>query len=51
MLTLSPAVVLNFLKQSEAYLDSLDWIQGYSWFAFFVSPQLYFIEDAKSVDA
>ncbi|KAJ6569315.1 hypothetical protein B0H19DRAFT_1373525 [Mycena capillaripes] len=29
------AVVLDFLKQSEAYLDSLDWIQGYSWFAFF----------------
>ncbi|KAJ7877183.1 hypothetical protein B0H13DRAFT_2668458 [Mycena leptocephala] len=28
-------VVLNFLKQSEASFDSFDWIQGYSWFAFF----------------
>ncbi|KAJ7281408.1 hypothetical protein C8J57DRAFT_1500111 [Mycena rebaudengoi] len=28
-------VVLDFLKQSQAYLDSLDWIEAYSWFAFF----------------
>ncbi|KAJ7892210.1 glycosyl hydrolase catalytic core-domain-containing protein [Mycena leptocephala] len=33
--SIDDAVVLNFLKQSETYLDSLDWIQGYSWFAFF----------------
>ncbi|KAJ6569326.1 hypothetical protein B0H19DRAFT_1373530 [Mycena capillaripes] len=33
--SLDDAVVLDFLKQSEAYLDSLDWIQAYSWFAFF----------------
>ncbi|KAJ7109015.1 hypothetical protein C8R43DRAFT_183792 [Mycena crocata] len=30
------AVVLDFLKQTQAYMDSeLDWVEGYSWFAFF----------------
>lgn len=29
-------VVLDFLSQSVAYLDSLDWIEKYSWFGFFV---------------
>ncbi|KAG6845127.1 hypothetical protein H0H87_000554 [Tephrocybe sp. NHM501043] len=29
------ADVLDFLTSSIAYMDTLDWIQGYSWFAFF----------------
>ncbi|KAH0586095.1 hypothetical protein H2248_007366 [Termitomyces sp. 'cryptogamus'] len=29
------AEVLDFLTSSIAYLDSLDWIEGYAWFAFF----------------
>jgi len=30
-----PSVANDFLNQTTTYLDSLDWIQGYSWFAFF----------------
>ncbi|EGO21603.1 hypothetical protein SERLADRAFT_372243 [Serpula lacrymans var. lacrymans S7.9] len=29
--------VESFLNASIAYLDSLDWIKGYAWFAFYVS--------------
>ncbi|KAF8073624.1 hypothetical protein FPV67DRAFT_1409792 [Lyophyllum atratum] len=31
------ADVLDFITSSITYLDSLDWIQGYAWFGYFVS--------------
>jgi hypothetical protein len=27
---------MNFLNATTRYMDTLDWIQGYAWFAFFV---------------
>lgn len=30
-------VVLEFMNQTVIYLDSLDWIERYSWFGYFVS--------------
>lgn len=30
-------VVLDFMDQSINYLDSLDWVERYAWFGFFVS--------------
>jgi hypothetical protein len=26
-------IVLDFLKQTTSYLDALDWVEGYAWFA------------------
>ncbi|TFK42023.1 glycosyl hydrolase catalytic core-domain-containing protein [Crucibulum laeve] len=34
-------VVLDFLNQTTTYLDTLDWIEHYAWFGFFVSYLLY----------
>lgn len=33
----SSADVVNFLNSTIRYMDTLDWIQGYAWFAYFVS--------------
>jgi hypothetical protein len=30
-------VVLDFMNQTITYMDTLDWIERYSWFGFFVS--------------
>lgn len=30
-------VVAEFLNQTIVYLDSLDWIERYAWFGYFVS--------------
>jgi hypothetical protein len=30
-------VVLDFMNQTITYLDSLDWIERYAWFGYFVS--------------
>lgn len=30
-------VVVEFLNQTTAYLDSLDWVERYAWFAYMVS--------------
>ncbi|KAF8176998.1 hypothetical protein BJ912DRAFT_1024259 [Pholiota molesta] len=37
--------VLNFLVNTTAYMDTLDWIEGYSWFAF--SGSAYSLLDAN----
>lgn len=37
--------VLNFLNATTRYMDSLDWIQGYAWFGFFVSAISHPIQD------
>lgn len=31
-----PVDVADFLSQTIAYMDTLDWIERYSWFGYFV---------------
>ncbi|KAF9011151.1 hypothetical protein BDQ17DRAFT_1233957 [Cyathus striatus] len=37
---MTQVLVLDFLNQTITYLDSLDWIERYSWFGFFVSDPI-----------
>lgn len=37
IISLCAAVVADFLNTTTIYLDSLDWIERYAWFGYFVS--------------
>lgn len=34
-------VVLDFMNQTITFMDSLDWIERYSWFGYFVSRSIF----------
>lgn len=41
------SVVLDFMNQTINYMDSLDWIERYAWFGYFVSGAAVFDHPSK----